>query len=194
MIVALEVGYRHYDRVYDTGSARQEGGSIMAVTTRSGRTYQPTDLTTSKRRDFLDEARAGVARLRNSDGETLVALPERDLNVLVELRNHTLAFLSLETAMSRARGDRRPTDFGELAWAAVLDNEDLADFRAEFADGLASALTERSVNRLEETIHAWRLTSDLLRDPVAMARVNAGVDEGDVEVSSPTGMIDESAE
>jgi hypothetical protein len=37
-------------------------------------------------------------------------------------------------------------------------------------------------------------TSDLLRDPVAMARVNAGVDEGDVEVSSPTGMIDESAE
>ena len=170
-----------------------EGDNIMAVTTRSGRTYQPTDLTTAKRRDFIEEARVGVARLRNSDGETLVALPERDLNALVELRDHALAFLSLENAMSRAREDRRSTDFGELAWATVLDDDDLAEFRAEFADGLASALAERSVARLDKTIHAWRLTSDLLRDPVAMARVNAGVDEDDVEVSSPTEIANEPA-
>jgi hypothetical protein len=165
----------------------------VASTTRSGRTYQPTDLTTSKRRDFLEEARVGVARLRDSDGETLVALPERDLNALVELRSYTLAFLSLENAMSRARVDRRPTDFGELAWATAFDDEDLTEFRAEFADGLASALAERSVSRLEETIHAWRLTSDLLRDPIAMARVNADVDEDDVEVPSPDGTLEESA-
>src|SRR5680860_191801 len=111
-----------------------KGDNIMAVTTRSGRTYQPTDLTTAKRRDFIEEARVGVARLRNSDGETLVALPERDLNALVELRDHALAFLSLENAMSRAREDRRSTDFGELAWATVLDDDDLAEFRAEFAE------------------------------------------------------------
>jgi hypothetical protein len=180
--------------MYDLGSARTGRGSIMAVTTRSGHTYQSTDLTTSKRRDFLEEARVGVARLRSSDGETLVALPERDLNVLVELRTHTLAFLSLENAMSRARDDRRPTDFGELAWATVFDDEDLGEFRAEFADGLATALAERSVNRLVETIHAWRLSSELLRDSVAMARVNADVDEDDLEVRSPTGMIDEPKE
>src|SRR5665647_2129619 len=160
----------------------EKGDNIMAVTTRSGRTYQPTDLTTAKRRDFIEEARVGVARLRNSDGETLVALPERDLNALVELRDHALAFLSLENAMSRAREDRRSTDFGELAWATVLDDDDLA-----------SALAERSVARLDKTIHAWRLTSDLLRDPVAMARVNAGVGEDDVEVSSPTEIANEPA-
>ena len=166
----------------------------MAVTTRTGHTYQPTDLTTSKRRDFLEEARVGVARLRNSDGETLVALPERDLNALVELRSYTLAFLSLENAMSRARSDRRPTDFGELAWATAFDEEDLAEFRSEYADGLANALAERSVDRLEQNIHAWRLTSDLLRDTAAMARVNADIDRADVDVPSPEGMLDESAE
>ena len=166
----------------------------MAVTTRTGHTYQPTDLTTSKRRDFLEEARVGVARLRTSDGETLVALPERDLNALVELRSLTLAFLSLENAMSRTREDRRPTDFGELAWATAFDHEDLTEFRAEYADGLANALAERSVDRLEEILHAWRLTSDLLRDTEAMARVNADINPGDVEVPSPDGTLDESAE
>lgn len=120
-------------------------------------------------------------------------MPERDLDALVALRDHALAFLSLENAMSRARADRRSTDFGEVAWATVLDDDDLAEFRAEFADGLASALAERSVARLDKTIHAWRLTSDLLRDPEAMARVNTGVDEDDVEVSSPTEIANEPA-
>jgi hypothetical protein len=166
----------------------------MAVTSRTGHTYQPTDLTTSKRRDFLEEARVGVARLRNSDGETLVALPERDLNALVELRSYTLAFLSLENAMSRARSDRRPTDFGEMAWAIAFDEEDLAQFRSEYADGLAHALAERSVDRLEQDLNAWRLTSVLLRDSEAMARVNADIDRADVDVPSPDGLFDESAQ
>jgi hypothetical protein len=96
--------------------------------------------------------------------------------------------------MSRARPDRRPTDFGELAWATAFDEEDLAEFRSEYADGLANALAERSVDRLEQNIHAWRLTSDLLRDPAAMARVNADIDRVDVDVPSPEGMLDESAE
>lgn len=165
----------------------------MAVTSRTGHTYQPTDLTTSKRRDFLEEARVGVARLRNSDGETLVALPERDLNALVELRSYALAFLSLENAMSRARTDRRPTDFGELAWVTAFDEDDLAEFRTEYADALASALAERSVDRLEQSIQAWRLSSDLLRDPEALARVNVDVDRDDIDVPSPDGMLHESA-
>lgn len=166
----------------------------MGATTRTSHTYQPTDLTTSKRRDFLEEARVGVARLRDSDGETLVALPERDLNVLVELRSYTLAFLSLENAMSRARADRRPMDFGELAWATAFDDEDLAELRAEYADGLANALAERSVERLQGILRAWHLTSDLLRDTEAMARVNADLDLDDVEVTSPDGTLDESSE
>lgn len=166
----------------------------MPVTTRTGHTYQPTDLTTSKRREFLEEARVGVARLRNSDGETLVALPERDLNTLVALCAHTLAFLSMENVMNRAREDRRPTDFGELAWATAFDEEDLAEFRSEYADGLANALAERSVGRLEETIQAWLLTSSLLRDRDAMARVNAQIDLADVDVPSPDGTFDEPAE
>jgi len=50
------------------------------------------------------------------------------------------------------------------------------------------------VDRLEQSIHAWRLTSDLLRDPEALARVNADIDRDDIDVPSPDGMLDESAE
>lgn len=96
--------------------------------------------------------------------------------------------------MSRTREDRRPMDFGELAWAMAFDDEDLREFRAEYADGLASALAESSVDRLTGIIHAWRVTSDLLRDTEAMARVNADVAVDDVEVPSPDGTLEQSAQ
>lgn len=157
----------------------------MPVANSTGRTYQATDLANTKRRDFIDDARRGIARLRTTDGETLVAMPERDLSALAGLRGHALAFLSLETAMSRPREDRRATDFGELAWANILDEADLREFRAEFVDSLATALTERRPERVEELVRAWRLTSDLLRDEEAMARVNTPTAD-DVELPSPS--------
>jgi hypothetical protein len=58
--------------------------------------------------------------------------PERYLNALVELRSYTLAFLSLENAMSRAYPDRRPTGFGELAWASAFNEENLAELGTEY--------------------------------------------------------------
>lgn len=158
----------------------------MAVVTRGDRTYQATDLANANRRTFLDEAKTGIARLRDQDGATLVMLPESVLGVLSDLRTYFLAYLSLENALTRPRKERRPTDFGEIAWADVLDDEDLSEFRTEFRDSLTRATAARDVAGLDELVRAWRLTADLLNDPDASRRINADVDDDSyVEVSRP---------
>lgn len=160
-------------------------GLGMAVLTGNSRIYQATDLAGSGRRSFLEEAKGGVARLRDPDGASLVMLPESTLAALSELRGHFLAYLSLENALQRARHERRPTDFGELAWADCLDDEDLAEFRDEYRDALTRAATAQELVHLEETLEAWMLTAELLRDREAMSRINGRIDEDVREVPRP---------
>jgi hypothetical protein len=155
----------------------------VAVTTR---TYQSTDLTTHKRREYFHDAVNGIARIRLPEGNTLVTLPEGDLVVLTELRSHMLGFLALQTAVSRERSARRPTDFGELAWAASLDDAELAEFIDELASSLAVSLADRTVSRVEETLLAWRSTAALLNDREAMALVNAPIDDDWHELGDPS--------
>jgi hypothetical protein len=59
---------------------------------------------------------------------------------------------------------------------------------------LPALCSSRSIDRLEQSIQAWRLTSDLLRDPEALARVNPDIDRLDVDAPSPAGLLEESAE
>lgn len=154
----------------------------MAVVTRGDRTYQASDLAGTSRRSFINEARGGLARLRDQDGASLVMLPEADLATLSGLRVHFLAYLSLENALLRPRSARRPTDFGEVAWADALDEDDLAEFRDEFRDELTRAVAGRSLDDLNELLRAWRLTADLVGDDEAMARLD---DDDLVDVPRP---------
>jgi hypothetical protein len=159
----------------------------MAVA-HGDRTYQATDLAGSNRRAFLDEAKRGIARLRDQDGMSLVMLTESTLSVLSELRTHLLAYLSLENATERSRAERRPTDFGEIAWADVLDEDDLAEFRDEYRDALSRAAASRDTDKLDEVLRAWRLTAELLRRTDAVDRINADVGDGSyAEVPRPEG-------
>ncbi|HEU0104142.1 MAG TPA: hypothetical protein VFR07_17650 [Mycobacteriales bacterium] len=158
----------------------------MAVISRTGHTYQTTDLTTGKRRDFLDEARAGVARLREPDGNSLSMLPSEDLDLLLAIRGHSLSYLALETTLTRPREQRRATDFGELAWAAALDDDDLEGFRDEFRDSLALSIASLSETPVSETLKGWRLTARLLALPDAADRLDtAGPDEEWSDVARP---------
>lgn len=138
-------------------------------------TYQSTDLTTTRRRDFFNEALAGVARIRLPDGETLVTLPEQDLAVLTTSRTHFVGFLQLQSALSRKRSDRRAVDFGEFAWAAVLDEADLVEFVADLTDSLAVSLASRDLASVDETIRAWRLTAELYADVDARSRISSSL-------------------
>lgn len=149
----------------------------MAVIDRSARTYLPTDLTGTRRREFIADARAGVARLRDTDGTTLALLPSADLDVLSETRKVALAYLALENALSRPRRERRTTDFGELAWAEPLSDGDLEELRAEVRDGLPGAITSGSFDALNDELRAWRATAQLASDPQLKARIRQRLDD-----------------
>lgn len=127
--------------------------------------YQASDLASNKRVDFIRDARAGRARLRDKDGTSLVMLPETRLAALEE---HAYWSRALQRINSLYRADGRPTveELGDLAWMRTLDSEDVAAFLDELQDALIAGLADESTAAIEDTVHAWRVTARQLTDPL----------------------------
>lgn len=150
------------------------------------RTYQASDLAGTGRREFLDEAKAGTARLRDTDGTSLVMLPEGELSFLSSMRRFITDYLALETALGRPREDRAPTDFGGLAWAEFLDDDDLHELRREYGQELARAASARNTEKLDGCLHAWQMTAATLSDPVSREILEGRAGDDDfIEVHRP---------
>src|SRR4051812_3323903 len=115
----------------------------MAV---ADRTYQASDLAGTGRREFLAQARSGEARLRDTDGTSLLMVREGDYRALAALRDWTLAYLVLENALARPAHQRVTADFGVLAWAAVFDDDDLGELQRELGDALIRSAAARDVS------------------------------------------------
>lgn len=149
-------------------------------------TYQASDLAGVTRREFLDRARAGGARLRDTDGTPLVMLPEQDLSHIRVLAAWMRTYLALETAMGRTHQQRAPSDFGDVAWAIALDEEDLCEFRAELRDALVLASSRKDVASLLALVRDWQFTADALTDPVGGPILRGGYgDEDFVDAPEP---------
>jgi hypothetical protein len=123
--------------------------------------YQASDLA-SKRRELLDAARLGVAQIRDTDGMGLVMLPQGRFELLRALRELLGRFLALEGTLERAPAERRVTDYGELAWLMVFDEDDQRSFRREFLEALVQSLANESVEPAERCISEWRTTARAL--------------------------------
>lgn len=144
------------------------------------RIYQSSDLAGSARRDFIEDASHGRATLRTPEGEGLVMLPEADLRYLADMRDYALAYLVLENALSRPAPERRPQDFGEWAFAAVFDDDDLQELRDDINAALVTAASRRDSVVLESTLHEWKLAASTLSDPVARG-ILGGDEDGEFE-------------
>lgn len=131
------------------------------------RTYQASDLAGAARREFLDRAKDGFARLRDTDGTPLVMVPETSLESLQALARWLMSYLALETALTRARADRQPTDFGDIAWAITLDEGDLVEMRDEFRSALSVATSRRDPRPVDDVMRDWRYTAIDLADPIS---------------------------
>lgn len=129
------------------------------------RVFQVSDLAGSKRREFVDLAKRGNARLRDTDGTPLVMLSEAGLAQLEGLSEALVGYLSLETALDRKRQDRQPTDFGNLAWASTLDEGDLVELRDDLRAALAIAASQRDTTGIDTLLRDWRFTALDLADP-----------------------------
>ncbi|TAK35685.1 MAG: hypothetical protein EPO21_05350 [Chloroflexota bacterium] len=128
--------------------------------------FQASDLN-QKGRAILDAARAGWARLRDKDGVSLIMLPEERVDALLKVVNVVANLLTIERALAqRQEGQLDLASFGEWTWLRLFDKEDLAEFIQEMHEAVIVAAREQSAALLDETLRRWRVTADVLQDPV----------------------------
>ena len=144
-------------------------------------TYQASDLAGAKRREFLQAARAGAARLRDTDGTSLVMVPQAAFDTLSELKSCAGRYLQVEGALERRRADRRPSDFGELAWLEVFDDDDLQTFRQEFHEALVQAVASETTEPVDTCVLDWRTTAKALSEGKRRRILTGKPEAGDFE-------------
>lgn len=118
-------------------------------------------------REVLDDARAGLARIRDSDGESLVVLKEARLRALDGIAAAAANLAQIESALASKPGQPLdPLDCGDWTWLRSLDAEDLAQFLGDVRRAIVIAWHEGSTVLLDEELRAWRITAEELDDPL----------------------------
>ena len=145
--------------------------------------FQASDLAGAKRREFLGAARKGGALLRDTDGFALTMVPLSQLEAITEVARTAVAALLAAAALSR--GQVRPAELGQLAWLAVFDDDDRAEFFGELRDALAVAEATRDAGPVETCLRDWRTTARALSDPLAREILTGRGDFDYAEVTRP---------
>ena len=136
----------------------------MSASDHTETIFQPSDLNRGYRA-VLDQAKKDRARLRDTDGMSILLIPEAHVATLEDVNAATSSFLVLEGAISH--GDVAQlsiNEFGPWPWLRFLDNEDIAEFVTELRESLILAGREHSMGQLRETLHAWKVTAESLSD------------------------------
>jgi Family of unknown function (DUF6247) len=145
--------------------------------------FQASDLAGAKRREFLGAAREGGALLRDTDGFALTMVPLAQLEAITEVARTAVAALLALAALSR--GSVRPAELGQLAWLAVFDDDDRAEFFEELRDALSVAEATRDAVPVETCLRDWRTTARALSDPMRRAILTGPGDDDYAEVARP---------
>jgi hypothetical protein len=140
--------------------------------------YTASDLD-RKRREVMDTARRGVARIRDTDGMGLVLLPARHYEVLDAVSRWHDRIDMAGRALARPAGDRVPRDFGDLTWLRHLDDKDIATCLAGLRDAVSVAYHDDDLTELDQLARDWRVTADELADPARRGALLGGFDPGD---------------
>ncbi|GIJ00337.1 hypothetical protein CLV28_0065 [Sediminihabitans luteus] len=130
--------------------------------------FQASDLTNTKRRQFLDAAKTGRAHLRDADGTSIVALPASDLEVLEQLAHWSAEHRRLVQLVD-AGGQLGVATLGSLAWLRAFDRDDMRAFAEELQETLIIAMADNDAAPIREVVRAWRVTASQLEDPVRRA-------------------------
>lgn len=148
----------------------------MSTATDTGterKIFQSTDFQRSYR-IILDEAKRGLARIRDKDGLSLVVVPEGSFETLEskvrDLETISAAMSSWLTIHEAVVANRVPTiaEFGEWPFLDVFDAEDLEEFVGDMASVILYAAKSRGdLARLEECLRAWRTTANVLQNSQA---------------------------
>jgi hypothetical protein len=151
----------------------------------TGAVFQASDLAGAKRREFIGAAREGGALLRDTDGFALTMVPLAEFEAIAEVARTAVAALLALAALSR--GSARPADLGQLAWLAVLDEGDRAEFFEELRDALSVAEATHDAAPIDRCLREWRTTAQALSDPVRREILTGPGGSDYAEVSRPKG-------
>jgi hypothetical protein len=152
----------------------------------STETYLPVDLQ-QRYRAILDEARAGEARVQDSDGTNLLLLPESRVEVLRQVSTAAANLAAVEAVLeSMATHCPSASEFGEWDWLQVFDAEDLREFVRDIREAVVVGVREESATLLEGQLRDWRTTAHQASDPLFRRILEGGAAEEDfVEVQRP---------
>lgn len=147
----------------------------------SATTYTPTDVQ-RRYREILDVARTGSARIRDTDGTTLVLSPAGDVEFLSGFLRHYVDHARFLSALATNAGTPSSAwaDGTPYPFVAALDDDEVQEFARELSGMLRHAAETHSLEAHEGTIAAWRSTAEIVADPAVLAVALAPIDHGSV--------------
>jgi hypothetical protein len=135
--------------------------------------FQASDLN-RRGRSVLDAAREGLARIRDTDGVSLVVAPEAEfqemrdrLEDLRRLTDAMASFITLDRAVDHDHREPSLSELGSWTWVRMLPAEDAAAFLHDIAEALYASCREMTSAPLAAVLSDWRATAEALSDPLA---------------------------
>jgi hypothetical protein len=162
--------------------------------------YQPSDLN-RRGRVILDAARDGLARIRDTDGASLVVTREEEFEAmrgqLEEMQHLTEAmasFIVLDRAVDHEHREPSLVELGPWTWLRHLPKEDAMEFISDIGTALYESCRAMSAAPLAATLDDWKATAEALSDSLARETLLGESTADDyVEAARPEPAADEAA-
>ncbi|HYM53747.1 MAG TPA: hypothetical protein VES97_00180 [Solirubrobacteraceae bacterium] len=154
--------------------------------------FQSSDLN-RRGRDVLDAAREGIARIRDTDGASLVLTREESLeamrlqlDAMRQLAEAMASFITLDRALDHEHREPKLSELGSWMWMRRLPAEDATEFLRDIGDALYESCRTMSAAPLAVVVDAWKATAEALDDPLARETLlGASTPEDYVEAKRP---------
>jgi len=142
--------------------------------------FQTSDLN-RQGRTVLNCARAGVARLRDTDGTSIVVMSESRFAAMVTAAHAAANFMLVEERIAHGGGATlAPAELGEWTWLRHLDVEDLAEFLKDVREALIVVVHESEPTQLLTALREWKATAEALADELSRSTLLGSVDADDL--------------
>jgi hypothetical protein len=133
----------------------------MKLTTMlsANRAYQATDLARNHRQ-VVDDARAGIAVIRDKDGTALVMTTAAVLERAQEIGATAVAVVQVAQALAEPADRRTTSAYGDFAWLRPLPEDAQRRFIAEMTDRLLVVASGGRLDQLSELAGDWLATAE----------------------------------
>ena len=161
-------------------------GRGAAARTRP-RVFEATELG-ARSAEVLAAARKGEVTLRSPAGPELVILSRQRIDALKGITRAALNLATIEAVLAQAQPGL-PLDWQAMEdwpWVKVLTTDDVQEFVQELRAAIAQARNCEDARPIEEVVNGWRLSAEILSDPIGREIFyGPRTDDDFIEVSRP---------